>query len=231
MVRDPGSRTRAPWSTARESLLTSAKSATASRQPQPRAAIFDLDGVIVDTAKYHYLAWKILADELHIPFDAHENERLKGVSRSRSLEILLDLGQLQFGETEKAVLAERKNLLYLQFVAQLTPGDLLPGVLEFLTHLRRCGLRIALASASKNAPLILAKLDIERLFDAVVDGNAVSRPKPIPTCSCVRPRPSKWSRRVAWCSRTPWPAWRRAWRRACWWSASATSPRFTRQTS
>ena len=147
-----------------------------------RAALFDLDGVIVDTAKYHYLAWRRLAQELGFDFCRRDNERLKGVSRDRSLEFLLETGGLlnQFSTAEKAELAARKNQWYVEFIAGMEPSELLPGAQECLTVLRRRGIRTALGTASKNAPLILDRLGIAPWFDAVVDGNRVTKAKPDP---------------------------------------------------
>jgi beta-phosphoglucomutase len=145
-----------------------------------RGALFDLDGVLVDTAKYHYLAWKRLADELGFSFSEEDNERLKGVSRLRSLEILLELGHYSMGEAEKESAAAKKNTWYVEYLHTLDESALLPGSREYLEHLRRGGIKTALGSASKNAPLILERLGIAPLFDAVVDGNLVSRAKPDP---------------------------------------------------
>ncbi|WP_313638813.1 beta-phosphoglucomutase [Paenibacillus sp.] len=145
-----------------------------------KGAIFDLDGVIVDTAKYHYLAWASLADELGFTFTEEDNERLKGVSRMRSLDILLEVGGLQFEEAEKLAMAEKKNRLYVEYISKLEESELLPGVKVYLTGLRSRGIGIALGSASKNAEFILNKLNITDLFDAVVDGNKVSLAKPDP---------------------------------------------------
>jgi beta-phosphoglucomutase len=145
-----------------------------------RAAIFDLDGVIVDTAKYHYLAWKRLAHSLGFDFTEVDNERLKGVSRGRSLEILLQIGGLDFDDETKAQMAARKNEWYVDYIRQLDVGEILPGATEYLKAIRSRGVRTALASASKNAPLILERLGISALFDAAVDGNKVNNAKPDP---------------------------------------------------
>jgi beta-phosphoglucomutase len=145
-----------------------------------KGAIFDLDGVIVDTAKYHYLAWANLAAELGFTFTEEDNERLKGVSRMRSLDILLEVGGLEFQEAEKIYMAEKKNRLYVDYISRLDESELLPGVKEYLTGLRSQGIGIALGSASKNAEFILNKLNITELFDVVVDGNKVSLAKPDP---------------------------------------------------
>ncbi|WP_039834376.1 HAD hydrolase-like protein, partial [Paenibacillus sonchi] len=143
-----------------------------------KGAIFDLDGVIVNTAKYHYLAWRSLAADLGFEFTEAHNERLKGVSRMRSLDILLEIGGLEFDEAEKAAMAERKNRRYVDYISRLDDSELLPGVREYLGRLKERGIGIALGSASKNAVFILDKLKITGLFDAVVDGNTVSRAKP-----------------------------------------------------
>uniref|UniRef100_UPI00403F50DA beta-phosphoglucomutase n=1 Tax=Paenibacillus sp. FSL H8-0332 TaxID=2954742 RepID=UPI00403F50DA len=145
-----------------------------------KGAIFDLDGVIVDTAKYHYLAWRSLAGELGFPFTEEDNERLKGVSRMRSLDILLQIGSLSFGEAEKLAMAEKKNRLYVEYISGLDESELLPGVRAYLNALRARGVAIALGSASKNAEFILDKLNIAGLFDVVIDGNKVARAKPDP---------------------------------------------------
>lgn len=145
-----------------------------------KGAIFDLDGVIVDTAKYHYLAWKELAAELGFEFKESDNERLKGVSRMRSLEILLEVGGIDATEEEKQVMAEKKNNRYVEMLQSLDSSELLEGAEAYLRQLKSDGVRISLGSASKNAPLILDKLGIRDLFDAVVDGNSVSKAKPDP---------------------------------------------------
>lgn len=144
------------------------------------ACIFDLDGVVVDTAKYHFIAWKALAGELGFEFTIENNERLKGVSRMQSLEILLEIGGMQFSEPEKLVMAEKKNTLYVSFIEQMTPEETLPGVEKFLKDLRKAGIKAALGSASKNAPLILERIQLAHLFDVVVDGNSISEAKPNP---------------------------------------------------
>ena len=147
-----------------------------------QAAIFDLDGVIVDTARFHYLAWKRLAAELGFQFTEAQNERLKGVSRMQSLEYLLDSGGLQnrFSQEEKEKMAARKNRWYGELIATLTEKDLLPGAECLLKELKAAGVAVVLGSASKNAPPILKSLGIQELFDAVVDGNMVQEAKPDP---------------------------------------------------
>ncbi|NLG80176.1 MAG: beta-phosphoglucomutase [Firmicutes bacterium] len=166
-----------PCALRRADLVTASASKSASAI---EAAIFDLDGVIVDTAKYHYMAWKRLANKLGFDFSPEDNERLKGVSRMRSLEILLEIAGLRLDEQSKAELAERKNRWYIEYISRLSPSEILPGVPEFIGGLRRLGMKTALASASKNAPIILENLGITSLFDAIVDGNTASRAKPDP---------------------------------------------------
>lgn len=148
-----------------------------------RGALFDLDGVIVDTAKYHYLAWRRLAAELGFDFTEKDNERLKGVSRMRSLDILLEVGGFgpdTFSGVQKREMAERKNGWYVEYISRMTPDEILPGALAFLTAVRGDGVRTALGSASKNTGIILGRLGIGELFDVVVDGTMVKRTKPDP---------------------------------------------------
>lgn len=145
-----------------------------------KACIFDLDGVIVDTAVYHFKAWKRLADELGINFTEHDNERLKGVSRVRSLEIILELGGVTKTEAEQQELATRKNTWYVEMINRMTPAEILPGAKEFLEACRAEGIKTALGSASKNSGTILNKINMAHLFDAIVDGNHVSKAKPDP---------------------------------------------------
>ncbi len=145
-----------------------------------RAAIFDLDGVIVDTAKYHYLAWKRLANECGFDFTEADNERLKGVSRIRSLEILLQIGGLTFDDGPKAQMAAQKNEWYVDYIRHMDVSEILPGAIEYLQRLRAKGVKTALGSASRNAPLILERLGISALFDVIVDGNKVTKAKPDP---------------------------------------------------
>ena len=145
-----------------------------------KGAIFDLDGVIVDTAKYHFLAWRSLAKELGFEFTEADNEQLKGVSRTESLRILLSIGGVDLSEEEQSVLADRKNVSYVEYISELDESELLLGVQEYLISLRNRGVKIALGSASKNATFILDKLNITHLFDAIVDGNKTTRAKPDP---------------------------------------------------
>ena len=144
------------------------------------ACIFDLDGVVVDTAKYHYIAWKSLANELGFDFTEADNERLKGVSRMTSLDILLSIGDVELDQETKLKLAEKKNINYLEYILKMTPDEILPGVKEFMNELRSKGVKIALGSASKNAMTILKQLELTNYFDAIVDGTHVSNAKPDP---------------------------------------------------
>ena len=145
-----------------------------------RAAIFDLDGVIVDTAKYHFQAWKRLANQHGFDFTETDNERLKGVSRTRSLEILLEIGCVSPDEVTKTKMAAQKNEWYVDYIRNMDSSELLPGAAEYLQSIRARGVKIALGSASKNAPLIIDRLGISQLFDVIVDGNKVSQAKPDP---------------------------------------------------
>ena len=145
-----------------------------------KAVIFDLDGVICDTAKYHYQAWKQLAVKLGIDFTQKDNERLKGVSRMESLEILLSIGGLQAGESQKREWAKQKNEWYIKYISGMTEDDILPGVNEFMEKLCLARVKTALGSASKNAGMILELLKIRQYFDCVVDGTMVKRAKPDP---------------------------------------------------
>lgn len=144
------------------------------------ACLFDLDGVVVDTAKYHFIAWKALAEELGFEFTLEDNERLKGVSRMQSLEILLEIGNMRFSDREKLAMAEKKNALYVSYIEKMTPDETLPGVQNFLQELRDAGVKIALGSASKNAPMILERIQLSGMFDAIVDGNSIAEAKPNP---------------------------------------------------
>jgi beta-phosphoglucomutase len=145
-----------------------------------KACIFDLDGVIVDTAKYHFIAWRQIAGELGFEFTEEHNERLKGVSRMRSLDILLEVGHVSLDEKTKEQLAEKKNNNYLQYILKMTPDEILPGAREFLQELLNMGIKTALGSASKNAMTILNGLQISHLFDVIIDGNKVTQAKPDP---------------------------------------------------
>lgn len=145
-----------------------------------KACIFDMDGVIVDTAKYHFKAWQRLADTLGIPFTEEQNEQLKGVSRVDSLERILAWGNLQLNNNKKIELMDLKNKWYLDFVAEVSPEEMLPGAHEFLLLLKENGIKIALGSSSRNSILILEKLGIIHLFDAIIDGTKIHFSKPHP---------------------------------------------------
>ena len=141
-------------------------------------AIFDLDGVLVDTAEFHFLAWKKIADEIGVPFDRKKNERLRGVPRTESLEIIVeDMAQKPPNMED---LAKRKNELYVAMIQQVSPKDLLPGVKVLLETLKRNGVRTSLGSSSKNAKAVICLLGIENLLDAVVDGFGFEYAKPAP---------------------------------------------------
>ncbi len=144
------------------------------------ACIFDLDGVVVDTAKYHYLAWKRLAAEHGFDFTEHDNERLKGVSRMASLEILLEIGHKSASPQEKELMAARKNAWYVEYIERMDSSEILPGAKEFIETLRSAGVKVALGSASKNAMLILNRIGLIDHFDSIVDGTRVVNAKPDP---------------------------------------------------
>ena len=145
-----------------------------------KACLFDLDGVIVDTARYHFIAWRRLANELGFDFDEEFNEKLKGVSRMKSLELILAHGGVSLPEEEAAEWAARKNEWYLEFVANMGPDEILAGVLPFLEDLDRKGIRIGLGSASKNAVNILERLQIKERFQTIIDGTKTTKGKPNP---------------------------------------------------
>lgn len=147
-----------------------------------KGLILDLDGVITDTAEYHYLAWKSLADSIGIEIDRIFNEQLKGISRVESLERILTYGgqETAFSEEEKVKLAAKKNEEYKESIKQITPADLLPGIDSFLKEAEEAGIKLALASASKNAPFILEQLKIKEKFIGIVDPNTLSHGKPDP---------------------------------------------------
>jgi len=144
------------------------------------ACIFDLDGVIVDTAKYHFLAWKRLADQLGINFTEEDNERLKGVSRMSSLEIILEIGGISLADEKKLEYATLKNDWYIELISKMTPAEILPGSVQFIKEIKKKGIRTAIGSASKNTPMILQRVGIQDLFDAVADGNNITKAKPDP---------------------------------------------------
>tara|TARA_R110002126_G_scaffold291415_1_gene452230 strand:+ start:15870 stop:16523 length:654 start_codon:yes stop_codon:yes gene_type:complete len=142
--------------------------------------IFDLDGVIVDTAKYHYLAWKKLANELGFEFTKEQNELFKGVSRKRCLEILLDIGKIDATQEQFDTWMITKNVDYLAYIKNMDASEILPDVSKILEYLKEKGIPIALGSASKNAQPILEKVGLLHYFDTIVDGNSVTKAKPDP---------------------------------------------------
>ncbi|MBK7409784.1 MAG: beta-phosphoglucomutase [Saprospirales bacterium] len=144
------------------------------------SCIFDLDGVIVDTAKYHFQAWRRLSNELGFDFDEHANEGLKGVGRMESLEIILDWGNIQLSQEEKQAWADRKNGWYQELIRQMNASEILPGAMEFLEEVKGLGKHIALGSSSKNARTILDYIGLGEYFDVVIDGNSITRTKPDP---------------------------------------------------
>lgn len=145
-----------------------------------KAIIFDLDGVICFTDEYHYLAWKAMADSIGVPFDREVNNRLRGVSRMASLDIILERSKEIYSRTEKENLANQKNEIYKQLLTRITEKDLSDEVKNTLLALRGKGLKLAIGSSSKNTPMILQRLGLEGFFDAVSDGNNITRSKPDP---------------------------------------------------
>lgn len=145
-----------------------------------KAIIFDLDGVICSTDEYHYQAWKALADRLGIPFDRTINNRLRGVSRMESLEIILEKAGREYAAEEKASFAEEKNALYRELLHQMSSADLSDEVRDTLLSLRGKGIRVAIGSSSKNTPFILNRIGLGDFFEAVADGNCIANSKPHP---------------------------------------------------
>ncbi|MCI5838219.1 MAG: beta-phosphoglucomutase [Christensenellaceae bacterium] len=145
-----------------------------------KGIIFDLDGVIVSTDKLHYAAWKKMADDESIYFDEQINNRLRGVSRMASLEIILEKANKTYTDEEKLALAEKKNNLYRELLKELTPADRLPGVTKTLDELKARGFKLAIGSSSKNTPQILKYIGFDGFFDAVSDGNNITHSKPDP---------------------------------------------------
>ncbi|MEO1436089.1 MAG: beta-phosphoglucomutase [Bacteroidota bacterium] len=145
-----------------------------------KACIFDLDGVIVDTAKYHFAAWRRLANSLGFDFTEKENEKLKGVSRIQSLKLILTWGGITKSDEEIQELASIKNEWYLEYVRKMDEREILPGVIRLLDELKAQHIRIALGSASKNAPTILNQIGLAHYFEAIIDGNSVQKSKPDP---------------------------------------------------
>lgn len=145
-----------------------------------KGCIFDLDGVIVDTAHYHFLAWKRLADELGYPLTEIDNEQLKGVSRMQSLDVILRLAGKSLNPEQTDILANRKNEWFNEYIGRMTPQEIFPGVRPLIRKLRNEGIKIGLASSSKNARTVIRLLEIENEFDAIVDGNMIRCTKPDP---------------------------------------------------
>ena len=147
-----------------------------------KAVIFDLDGVITDSAKYHYKAWKRLADKLGIPFDEEYNEKLKGVSRLESLDLILENGPSKefYTKEEKIAFAEEKNDYYKELISTMTPADILPGIYRFLEELKANDIKTAIASVSRNAFYIIDRLELNDYFDYIVDASKVKNAKPHP---------------------------------------------------
>ncbi len=145
-----------------------------------RACIFDLDGVLVDTAKYHFIAWRNLASKLGVEFSEHDNEQLKGLSRDASLDYILVKGNIDSTSEQREQWKEEKNKEYLALVLQMNEDETLPNAKELLKELRSNNIKIALGSASKNAELILDRVNIKHYFDAIIDGTKTSRSKPDP---------------------------------------------------
>jgi beta-phosphoglucomutase len=145
-----------------------------------KACLFDLDGVLVDTAVYHYKAWKRLANTMGFDFTEEQNEQLKGVSRVESLNKILAWGKVEKSEAEREELAALKNSWYVEMINKMTPAEVLPGTVDFLTAIHQDGYKLALGSASKNSATILEKTNLAHFFDEIVDGNSVTKSKPDP---------------------------------------------------
>lgn len=145
-----------------------------------KGIIFDLDGVIVSTDHYHYLAWKAIADELGIPFSEEDNERLRGVSRMDSLNLMLEKADNMYSDKEKEILAERKNKIYQSYLHQLTPNDVTEEVYTTINVLKHLQYRLAIGSSSRNTMLILENLGLTSYFDAIIDGTMIQYSKPHP---------------------------------------------------
>jgi len=145
-----------------------------------KACIFDLDGVLVDTAKYHFIAWQRLASNLHVEFTEQDNEQLKGLSRDASLDYILNKGKISASTSEKEVWKEQKNNWYLELVNTMQADEVLPNCKELLRDLKSNDVKVGLGSASKNASLILSRVDIKHYFDVIIDGTVTSKSKPDP---------------------------------------------------
>jgi beta-phosphoglucomutase len=144
------------------------------------AVIFDLDGVVVSTDEYHYQGWKKLADDEGISFSREDNERCRGVSRMGSLEVVLEKATCSYSLEEKEEMATRKNNYYVEMLQNISPDDILPGAMEFIRALQKRGIKTAIGSSSRNAPVILERIGLSETFDAVADGNDIRRSKPDP---------------------------------------------------
>jgi beta-phosphoglucomutase len=144
------------------------------------ACIFDLDGVVVDTARYHFLAWRRLANHLGFDFTEEENEKLKGVGRMESLEIILGWGGLELDEHKKFELAELKNGWYREYISEMDASEILEGVMPFLDELQNRGIRVGLGSSSKNARQVVERIGLMDTFEVIVDGTMLTRSKPDP---------------------------------------------------
>ena len=147
-----------------------------------KALIFDLDGVITDTAQYHFEAWKMLADSLGFKFTKEDNERLKGVSRMDSFNIILEINNAldRYTEEEKEAFCKQKNDNYVSLIKKVTPADILPGISKFMSDAKAAGIKCAVASVSKNAPAVLTSLGLMDEFDYIADAKKISRSKPDP---------------------------------------------------
>jgi len=144
------------------------------------ACIFDLDGVIVETNEFHFKSWKRLSDTLNIPFTEDDNEKMKGISRMDSLDVILEIGNVEKTLDERKSLAHQKNEWYKEYLNELTERNILPGVSTLIRALKLADIKIAVGSASKNARLVLDKINLTKEFDAIVDGNDVAKSKPDP---------------------------------------------------
>lgn len=149
---------------------------------EPKAFLFDLDGVLTDTSYYHYLAWKEIANEMNLKFDQKYNERLKGVSRKRSFEIILEINNWKnvFTEDEIIRIIHRKNEIYCSMIQKITPKNVLPGVISLLKNSKEHGILLAVASASKNAQAVINRLELESYFDFIADASKIVNTKPDP---------------------------------------------------
>lgn len=145
-----------------------------------KACIFDLDGVIVDTAKYHYKAWRTIANRFDVDFTEEDNEQLKGVSRIDSLEIILRMGKVEMNQKDKDKYLHAKNELYLDYISEMNEEEILPGVVSFLDQIIEKGWKVGLGSASKNAVTILKQVGLYNIFECIIDGNGVVKGKPDP---------------------------------------------------